>query len=102
MIYEISDRKAENEIVFAELDTRRYLDASIVIPSVRATVSLPATLASYTRNSSAPGVPAAVSKPTRTVIADEDWLQITRDEMTASVAEGVVYNVAYVPVEEVP
>ena len=47
-------------------------------------------------------MPAAVSKPTRTVIADDDWLQITRDEITADVAAGVVYKVANVPTAAVP
>jgi len=72
MIYEISERKAEKLQVFADDDTRRYFDASIVIPSVKATVSLPATLASYTSHSSLPGVPAVVSKPIRIVTADDD------------------------------
>jgi hypothetical protein len=72
MSYEISERKAEKLQVFADDEIRRYLLASIVIPSVKATVSLPATEASYTSHSSLPGVPAVVSKPIRTVTEDDD------------------------------
>jgi hypothetical protein len=100
--YEISDKNAVKLHVLAEDETRMKLDAGIVIPSVSATVSLPAIAASYTRNSLAPGVPAVVSIPTRTVTALEDWFVITSEEITASVKAGVLYKVANVLVPAVP
>jgi hypothetical protein len=70
------------------------LPASSETPSVKAIVSLAATLASYTSHSLAPGVPAVVSKPIRYVADVPAVLQITMVLMIASVEAGVSYNVA--------
>jgi hypothetical protein len=79
--------------------------AGRVMPRVRHTVSFPCTVASYTTQFAAAGVPAVIIIPMRYNAAVDDVFVTTMLEITADVvldALVVVYRVAYVPVLAVP